>query len=69
VNELQKADRGHWVEVTNRGLKREVEMLTAWEREHFEERAGILEYCSDMERAAAEALALQQTKETFNSRP
>lgn len=66
---MEKADRSQWVEVTSRGLKREVEMLTAVEREHFEERAGILEYCSDMERAAAETLALQQTKETFKSQP
>lgn len=42
-------------------------MLNPVEREHFEERAGLLEYCAGMERAAAESLALQQTNEAFKT--
>lgn len=54
-----------WAPIANRVIQREVGTLPFAEREHFEERAGILEHDAGMERAAAEALALQQTKDLF----
>lgn len=55
-----------WAPVTNRAIRNEVETLPLAQREHFEERAGILEHDAGMERAAAEGLALQQTKDLFH---
>lgn len=48
--------------LTNPRLRPAVEALTPPQREDFEERAGILEYCCDMPRAEAEALALRQVR-------
>jgi hypothetical protein len=54
-----------WAPVTNRAIRNEVEALPLDRREHFEERAGILQHDAGMECAAAEGLALQQTKDLF----
>jgi hypothetical protein len=54
-----------WAPVANRVIRNEVEALPLVQREHFEERAGILQHDAGMECAAAEELALQQTKDLF----
>ncbi|MEC4718159.1 hypothetical protein RY831_03300 [Noviherbaspirillum sp. CPCC 100848] len=54
-----------WAEVSNRRIRNDVEALTPVEREHFEERAGILQHCGECERAEAEQLALLQTRAAF----
>ena len=38
----------------------EIRLMTKEEREHYEERAALLEYDAGMTREAAEALALEQ---------
>jgi hypothetical protein len=58
-------EQSKWTQVKNARIRAEVELLAPVEREYFEERAGILEYGSTMERTAAEALALQQTNAMF----
>lgn len=50
----------NWASVANRSIRKAVDALSPMEREHFEERAGILQHCAEMERADAEGLALQQ---------
>lgn len=62
---MGRVEQGKWAPVANERIRAQVELLTPVEREYFEERAGILEYGSTIERTAAEALALQQTNVTF----
>ncbi|KIF80051.1 hypothetical protein [Noviherbaspirillum autotrophicum] len=63
------ATRPGWTPVSNPRIRVHVEQLTEQlglaARDHFEERAGILEYESGMDRAAAEELALQQIRLAF----
>lgn len=54
-----------WAELANRRIRNDVEALSPVEREHFEERAGILQHCGEYEKAEAEQLALLQTKAAF----
>lgn len=54
-----------WAAVTNRSIQSAVDALPFAQREYFEERAGLLQHDAGMERAAAEGLALQQTKDLF----
>lgn len=49
-----------WASIANRSIRKAVDALSPAEREHFEESAGILEHCGEMERADAEGIALQQ---------
>lgn len=48
---------------SNARLRPAVDALTSAERENFEERAGILEYCCDVQKIEAEAQALRIVKE------
>lgn len=54
-----------WAELSNRRIRDDVEALSPVEREHFEERAGILQHCGECEKAEAEQFALLQTKTAF----
>lgn len=60
-----KNTKTDWAPVANRAIQSEVEALSSVQREHFEERAGILQHDAGMVCAAAEELALQQTKDLF----
>lgn len=55
-----------WTSLANRSIRKAVDALSPMEREHFEERVGILQHCGEMERADAEGLALQQTSAIFS---
>lgn len=56
----------NWASIANRSIRKAVDALSPTEREHFEERAGILQHCGEMERADAEGLALQQISAIFS---
>jgi hypothetical protein len=61
MNEMQN----RWTSIANLGVQNSVNALPAMAREYFEERAGILQYCGEIEQADAEGLALQKTAAAF----
>lgn len=61
MNEVKR----QWAPIANRSIQEEVSSLSEAEREHFEERAGILQHQDGLAIAQAEAVALQQTKTAF----
>lgn len=61
--------RQPWAPIANQRIRAQVEQLEPAAREYFEERAGILEFEAQQQRAAAEALALQQTMQAFGITP
>lgn len=61
MDEVQR----QWAPIANRSIREEVNSLSEAEREHFEERAGILQHEGGIATAQAEALALVQTKMIF----
>ncbi|NEX60116.1 hypothetical protein [Noviherbaspirillum galbum] len=54
-----------WVVLANKSIATKVATMSEAAREHFEERAGMLEFEGGMARAAAELLALEQTEQVF----
>jgi hypothetical protein len=58
-------ERRTWVVPTNKSIMLRVQALPEAAREHFEERAGRLEFEGEMERASAELLALEQTEAVY----
>jgi hypothetical protein len=62
-------ERRTWIVPTNKSIMLRVQALPEAAREHFEERAGILEYVGEMERLLAELLALEQTEAVYAKQP
>lgn len=56
--------RREWAPIANRSIADEIANLSEEQREHFEERAGILQYDGGLPSPQAEAVALQQIKGT-----
>jgi hypothetical protein len=58
-------ERRTWVVPTNKSIMLRVQALPEAAREHFEERAGLLEFEGEMARPSAELLALEQTEAVY----